>query len=63
MGNKTVKEYGWEEDRRYLYLNYFNKQFLKNGTITPEEFEKMENAILNEHLKSLRCRRMESSVK
>ena len=41
--------YGWEEDVKSIWLNYFNKKVFESGLITETEFHSIEKIIHKEH--------------
>jgi len=41
--------YGWEEDVKSIWLDYFNKKVFESGLITETEFHSIEKIIHEEH--------------
>lgn len=41
--------YGWEEDAKTIWLDYFNRKVLEAGLITEAEFYSIEKNIHEEH--------------
>ena len=41
--------YGWEDDVKSIWLDYFNKKVFESGLITETEFHSIEKIIREEH--------------